>query len=77
MRRGSLRTAVGLEQCGQRTSTDGQHFVDGRLELDLPRSTNKPDLPNAAWVHRVVAMDPHEPCRAEVLHHLAERADVP
>jgi hypothetical protein len=21
-------------------------------------------------------MDPHKPCRAEVLHHLAERADV-
>ena len=24
----------------------------------------------------MVAMDPHEACRAEVLHHLAERADV-
>jgi hypothetical protein len=72
----SRRTAVGLEECGERTSTDRQHLVDWRLELDLPRSTSQPDLPNAAWVHGVVTMDPHEPCRAEVLHDLAERADV-
>jgi hypothetical protein len=45
-------------------------------ELGLPSGAGGPDLPDPPRVDRVVAVNPHEPDPAELLHDLAQAADV-